>query len=319
MAEHHHHQYHRQSVIDSDSEDDEPYRTYLYDYPTRQTHLMRTAHQFPHHPLRRVRSVGPRPGARLEVVEVSPESEVVEEPVVQVNVDAHGTPARSPSPHYHHHHDSCHDHVDSRSNARAYASALVCGGPQQYPGWPGYSMGPPPISFSATQITQLAEAEIAKTEERRRATINEFKAEQKEIEDAKDLAVEKYKNNRAAEEERKKAAEEAAVRKYKDDLDKKEEIQKAWEAKLAEDKKEKDDALKAGMREQLSKIGFSGQELDDMVEGKRPITRYEKYPIFGNHPVYYKIRKDRIEIATLNYYGLPWRIDPVGANPDNGL
>lgn len=165
------------------------------------------------------------------------------------------------------------------------------------------------------------------------ATENKIKAQLKEQKDAEELAVQKWQTAREEEEKRKKTAAEDAVLKYKleqqrnkEERDrmkielqseaekKKQEAEankKKWEVEQQKEKKEKEDAVEEEMRKRLSKIGFAGDRLEDMVDPKKQTIRRFQHPSLYSRPVYLTIKRDKVELASLEYYGLPWRYDAV--------
>ncbi len=154
--------------------------------------------------------------------------------------------------------------------------------------------------------------------------ISKYKEDQAEHKRREEEAVRKYKLEEA---DRKKNDEQAVLTyKQKEAVRKNDDGQAVNKHKLKEKEKEKE--VEDEMHKRLADFGFDGKEIEAITDpGKAAGTTSlmtkgflqnlpSQYPnLYGGAPTYITVGRDRVDIASLNYFGLPWRYDYVSLIP----
>lgn len=181
-------------------------------------------------------------------------------------------------------------------------------------------------------VTKYKTDEEGKKEAGKEA-VAKYKRDEDDKKEWEKQAVAKYKR----EEDEKKSERERIKVELRSEADKKkqeeDDLKKKWKVesekkKLKEEKekKEKDEKIEQDMHHRLAKFGFQDNQIDVMLKpekaqdllplGPTPMSRMRNgygYAGLGypNRPTFVTVTKDKVEIASLDYFGLPWRYDPV--------
>lgn len=268
--------------------------------------------------------------------------------VVNVVNDNQSVFSRSPSPHHHYRHEDIHDRMHSRNDSKASAYAIANGAPWPLTPWQEDSRYAHSHFSDGFSATQQAELERLRSQTEANATTAKLKAEEKDIQDRIESEVNKYKLqlqerknaehqaeqrwqlHHDEEERMKKAAEDKAVLKYKqDEHDRKKRDEKAveeYKQKQEEEKREREKAVKDEMHKRLAKLGLQDSEIDVIADPEKAAgitslqtmgfgqNRPYPYPNLYDRPTYITVSKDKVEIASLDYFGLPWRYHRVSVS-----
>jgi hypothetical protein len=225
-----------------------------------------------------------------------------------------------------------HDSADARSRSGAIASIEFNGQPSN----PFSPNGPYPDPYYGRWRHIPHHPPLESEEAIVRAHVL---TEENDKKNASEQAVQKYKL-RLAEAEKEK---ETIIHEHELEMKKKEEdikrLKDTWEAeqkaerlKKENEKKKQEEDLKSEMRKKMVASGFEPDEIEQAISGKpyhpphyphphpHPSPHSHPHPPCGDLSCpsldwsdsgYVRIRREQLNTETLDYFGIPWRFDPV--------
>jgi alkylation response protein AidB-like acyl-CoA dehydrogenase len=167
----------------------------------------------------------------------------------------------------------------------------------------------------------------------------EIKIDEDEKKALEELAVKKWQlKQKESEEEKRRIVKEAQLEEHEKEQKKREEeeaLKAKWEAekikkqqKEAEEEKEKEEWFKEEMRHRMAKAGYHNEDIERAIAGtsvhychkhheRQPCHRCWVLEVqMADHspsgfPTYVRVHREHLCTETLEYYGLPWKWDPV--------
>jgi hypothetical protein len=163
--------------------------------------------------------------------------------------------------------------------------------------------------------------------------------EENDKKNASEQAVQKYKLRLAEAEKEKETIiheHDLEMKKKEEDIQRLKDLwqaeQKAEKLKKENEKKKQEDEVKNEMRKKMVASGFEPDEIEQAISGKPyhpphyPHPHPHTSPHSHSHPPcgdlscpsldwsdsgYVRIRREQLNTETLDYFGIPWRFDPV--------